>query len=159
LLPLPLTNQGGTTVIQSSGAVTASSGTSTATLSAKSITLSTGVLAPGAPFFGAVLMAKSFQLLQVFANAKCEVRLYGTSVSQGFDAARTTDEPVPPETVPNIISSVALDQTPYQWYWQNRIGANADSPQSKTIYVTVKNISATDAASLTVTISFLPLES
>jgi hypothetical protein len=61
------------------------------------------------------------------------------------------------EVANNLISDVIFDTVPYAWAWQNRIGANQDSPQANNLYVSIKNLSGS-TASPSVTITFLPLE-
>ena len=102
-------------------------------------------------------MANSFQLLSAAANASCRIELYGTATAQVQDLARAVDVPPPAGTMQNLISDVALDTLPFQWFYQNRIGANADSPQKPTVYITVTNIGAATTA-YTLTFQFVRLE-
>ena len=146
---------GGSTSTSSSS----SSSSSSVTLTAKSITFSTGTLPAESEVQTSVQMAESFQLLSISVNGPCEVRLYGTKIAQSHDASRVTGDPVPPEISANVITCITFDTSPYSWGWQNRIGANQDNPQSTAIYVTVINTDPLLADSLTVTISYLPLES
>jgi hypothetical protein len=103
-------------------------------------------------------MAKSFQLLSLGASSPVEVRMYADPITQSGDAPRATDTAVPFEVVAGIITDVVFDTTPYQWNWQNRIGANAQSPQNASIYVSVINPSSAGISGATVTITYLALE-
>lgn len=160
LLPLPsqLMSGAATAVAATSVTSTASAAAAATSLAAKSASVTTGILPPGGIFTGTISLAKSFQLLQLLANTNCDVRLYGAAATQGFDLLRAPDAPVPPEIVPSMISDVILDSNPLQWSWQNRMGANSDSPQTATIYVTIVNLSTTDSAAITVTVQYVPLE-
>jgi hypothetical protein len=122
------------------------------------VPLVTGAIVAGDSFVGSVQMARSFQLLSLTADTQCEIRIYGTALAQSFDNARAADDPVPAEITSDIISSVSLDTAPFAWGFQNRIGANQDTPQAKTIYVSVFNTDV-DVANINISISYLPLES
>ncbi len=154
---------GGSTVKTSSAspfgtAASASSSSATITLSTKTVVFTTGVLAAGNVYQTTLQMAKSFQLIMVTANGPCEVRIYGTQQAQLFDTPRPTGNPVPPEISQNILTCVTLAESPFSWPWQNREGANQDNPQTVAIYVTVFNVVPTSAAPVTVSITYLPLE-
>lgn len=164
VIPLPIsTSVGGggsttnTTVINNGS----SGGGSTQTkLVSASLTLEVPSLIPGQTFTATVLMAKSFQLLQITSTQALEIRLYADAATQSGDLVRITDSPVPFEVVAGIITDVVFDSSPFTWNWQNRIGANADSPQSPNIYVTVINPSSVAGTpSAQVGIQYLPLES
>jgi hypothetical protein len=116
------------------------------------------VTAPGAQFVGTIKMSKSFQLLSVTANGAARIRLYGTAAAQNADLARGLDVAVPAETTQGIITDVALDMAPYRWAWQDRVGANADLPQTTTVYITITNLGSATAAT-SVTIMYVPIES
>src|SRR5271165_2541091 len=166
VIPLPIsTLVGGGTVINNTS-VTNSSGSgggggsssTTATLKSVTVFLNVTPLAGAGVFQATVQMAKSFQLLQIASSQPLEVRLYGNAFAQVSDVARLTDN-APPYEINGIITDVVLDKLPYQWNWQNRIGANADSPQGPTIYVNVVNPSTTATSSASIAITYLPLES
>jgi len=169
VIPLPIQTQAGgtttinnnTTVISTGSTSSSGSGGSTVTkLSAATAILSIPSLLPGATFISTIIMAKSFQLLQLQASQAVEVRLYGDSATQNADLVRITDAPVPFQVVPGLITDIVFDSAPYLWNWQDRIGANADSPQSTTIYVTIINPSQVTALLASqITIQYLPLES
>ncbi len=74
-----------------------------------------------------------------------------------IDAARALDAPLPAELQNGLLSDIVLDTAPYTWTWQNRVGANADNPQSDNIYIAITNLSLS-YASPTVTSKFMPLE-
>jgi hypothetical protein len=165
VLPLPIaTTAGGgsttnnTTVINqgSSGG----GGSSTAKLVSASVTISVPSLTPGQTFTATVALAKSFQLLSLNSTQGVEVRLYSTQAAQSADLVRITDAAVPFEVFPGIITDVVFDTAPFQWAWQNRIAANADSPQTTNIYVTVINPSQlTGVPASLLGVTYLPLES
>jgi len=135
-----------------------SSSSATITLASKTAVFTTNLLPSGSNYLTSLQLSKSFQLLSITANGPCEVRIYGTQQAQMFDAPRPTGNPVPPEITQNILTCVTLDTPPFLWGWQNRVGVNQDIPQTSTIYVTVFNIVPTSAAPVTVTITYLPLE-
>jgi hypothetical protein len=165
VIPLPISTASGaggttnnnTTIIQQGGG----SGTPTqATLNSASVTLNVPSLNPGQAFTATVVMAKSFQLLALNSSQGFEVRLYATAGTQSGDIVRTTDTAVPFEVVAGIITDVVFDTAPFVWNWQNRIAANADSPQTTNIYVTVLNPSQLAGVPAgQVSITYLPLES
>ncbi len=153
---------GGSTVTKSSSpfgtAAGSSSSSATVTLSPKTTVFTTGVLPGGSNYQTTLQLSKSFQLLNAFANGPCEVRIYGTQQAQIFDATRPTGNPVPPEISQNIITCITMSDSPFAWPWQDRVGANQDNPQTVAIYVTVFNVVPTSAAPVTVSITYLPLE-
>ena len=166
VLPLPPNpgSGGGTTTIVNNVGTSGSSGggtstNTTTTLVASSVAPVTGLLIAGGVFTGTVLLAKSFQLLSISANAACEVRLYGTAAAQAFDAARPLDTPVSPEVTSNLIVDVVLDTLPYFWPLQNIVGANQDTPQSKTLYISVFNLAGAPVTNIAVTLNYVALES
>jgi len=143
-----------TTVIPSPGGGSSSGGS----IAASQIVVKTPVIFPGNKFVGSASLPKSFQLLSIAVGSPCRVQLYGTALAQSQDLSRALDTPPGAGTAQNIICDVALDTAPYQWSFQNRIGANADNPQSATIFVTITNLDATSDA-ITLTIQYVPLES
>ena len=162
-LPISTTSGGGsitnTTVVNQGGGSGGGTVVPTKLISA-TVTLNIPALTPGGIFTATVVMAKSFQLLQLTSSAPLEIRLYGDAITQGGDVPRATDTAVPFETVPGVITDVVFDTAPFQWNWQNRIGANADPVQNTNIYVTVINPSQiVGSASAVISIQYLPLES
>ena len=161
-LPVSVIASGGTVINNTS--VTNSSGSSSSTATGttlKSVTvfLTVNPLTARGVFQSTIVMAKSFQLLQIASNQPVEVRLYGNALAQVSDVARLTDNS-PNFEINGVITDVVFDTLPYQWNWQNRIGANADSPQGTTIYVNVINPSASVATTTaSIAITYLPLES
>jgi hypothetical protein len=153
------TQTGGVTnnYVTSSTSSGSSSSTSTATIKAVQASTTTTAVAPNSQFVGTILMSKSFQLLMVTTSAAARVQLYGTLFAQSSDLARSLDAAVPAETTQNIITDVALDTSPFQWSWQDRVGANADTPQTSNIYLTVTNLGVA-VVPITVTITYVPLE-
>lgn len=151
------TNGSGTVVQNTTVIQSGSSSSSSTTLKAVQNSLITPVLIPGGIFTGSILLAKSFQLLSITTNFATRVELYGTANAQSLDVGRAIDTAPSAGVFQNIISDVALDTIPYQWPYQNRIGANGDNPQKAVLYVTVTNID-TVATAITVTFSFVGLE-
>jgi len=148
-----ITNNFASASIASSG----SSGTSTTTIVTAQAVIATTAISPGSTFVNKLTMSKSFQLLSVTANGAARIRLYGTAFAQISDLSRGLDVAVAAETTMNVITDVIMDTAPYQWYWQNRVGANADTPQTSTVYITVTNLSMA-VGSTAVTITYVPLE-
>jgi hypothetical protein len=170
---MPLVPQsGGTTTVTTGGSTSGSGGgsgssgsgggtpTPTPTPAPTSQTISvTANVAPLGAVITQVTASRSFQLFSISANAGCCVRLYGNAAAQSVDNARAIDAPVPAELTQNIIIDVVFDTTPYFWTTQNIVGVNSDSPQGKTLYVTILNPTDTPLSNATVFITFLPLES
>ena len=125
---------------------------------AQQASITTGNLNPGQTFVNSFLVADSFQLLNISTNSPARVQLYGTNTAQLGDSYRGLDVPTPAGTVQNIICDVVLDTSPYQWSFQNRTGANADSPQTTTVYVTITNLDSTTDV-ITLTLTYVPIES
>jgi hypothetical protein len=163
-LPLATASGSGTTinnsfVQNSSGSGSGGGSSSGTTLKAVTAFVNVSPLSPIGVFATTVQMAKSFQLLQVTSSQPLEIRLYGTALAQVSDIARLTDN-APPFEINHVITDVVLDTAPYQWSWQNRICANADNPQTTTIYITIVNPSGSvGTSSASVAITYLPLES
>ena len=162
---MPIVPQsGGTTTVTESSSTSSSSGSSSSssssgtTLTAQTISVTANVAASEA-VVTQVTASRSFQLFSISANAGCCVRLYGNAAAQSVDNARAIDAPVPAELTQNILIDVVFDTTPYFWTTQNIAGVNSDSPQGKTLYVTILNPTDTPLSNVTVFITFLPLES
>lgn len=165
VIPLPISTVAGggaqitnnTTIIQQGSSGGSSSA---AKLVSASVNVNSPTLLPGQTYTQTVQMAKSFQLLLVTSTQPVEVRIYSDALTQAADLVRATDHAVPFEVVAGLITDIVFDTPPYQWNWQNRIGANADATQSTNIYVTVINPSQVSGAlPATIAITFLPLES
>ena len=166
VLPLPANTGigGGTTTTNTTIVQQAASGASTGGSSGTLVATSVSYVAPLLSVDGQVLKsltlsAKSFQLISCTSTAPCEVRLYGSAAAQVADSARATDAPLPAELGNNLISDIVLDTSPLKWNWQNRVGANSDTPQSTNLYMTVINLSAETSVQPTLTLVLLPLES
>ena len=84
--------------------------------------------------------------------------MYGSQVAMAIDSSRLLDDPLPAELANNLITDVALDTAPYVWNWQNRVGANSDTPQNTNMYVAVTNLGISTTQVL-LTVVFLQLES
>jgi hypothetical protein len=120
--------------------------------------ITTGALPLGTVLQTSTQMAQSGQLISMFTNGPCEVRLYGTQTAQAFDASRPSGNPIPPEISQNVITCVIIDTAPFVWGWQSRMFTNQDSPQTATIYCTVIGTNSLSGAPVTVTITYVPLE-
>lgn len=156
--PSNITGSSGGTVISTTNITTAStSSSSSVSLAATSASFTTPTINPNAYYSGSVLLAKSFQLLSIAANAPCEIRMYGSQAEQLIDAGRSLDQAPSAGVWQNIITDVALDSSPYIFYCQNRNGANADSPQTSLIYITVFNI-GTVSQQITASFQYVALE-
>ena len=162
VLPLPVSNGlGGASVTNNNTTVISSGGggSSAVSLAAKVVVVKTSLLGPSATLRQTVAMpAKSFQLLSCIATGACEVRIYGSASAMSADSTRALDAPLAAELSNGLLSDVVLDTAPYQWAWQNRIGANSDNPQTNNLYVSITNLSSSTASPV-VSVTFLPLES
>ena len=148
-----------TNIVSNTSSGSSSGGTGTSTnLKAKQTSITTSVLNFNDIFQGSLLLAKSFQLLQVTVSSAARVEIYGTALAQINDLSRGLDEAFPAGTSQNIITDLAIDSAPLVWSWQNKIGANNDFPQTSLIYITVTNLSVA-SLTITVTIGYVPLES
>jgi hypothetical protein len=155
---ITITNNYGGSSTSTSGGATSGGGTSGGySLSPSIANVKTVVLTPGQSYIGALSMSKSFQLLSLSANGPIRFELYGTALAQTSDAGRALDIPPAAGTVQNIICDVVLDTAPYQWAFQNRVGANGDSPQGPTAYATVTNLGSGSSAA-TVALTYVALE-
>jgi hypothetical protein len=162
VLPLPTNNGlgGGSTVTNTTIVQAPSSGgTSSTALTAKTVTYVSPFLNTGSTSFSTLnLTAKSFQLISMTATGPCEVRIYGSAIAMAIDASRTMDAPPAAEYANNIITDIVLDTAPYIWNWQNRVGANSNTPQTSTAYIAVTNLSGGPTA-VQINLTLLPLES
>lgn len=162
VIPLPLqtsSSGGSVTNVTNVTSLPSSSSTSVSTSQVSaSVSLSVPALAPGQSFTATLTIAKSFQLRLLTATNPVEARLYSTAVAQSGDLPRATDTPPPFEVTSDIITDVVFDSPPYQWSWQNRVAANADNPQTSSLYITVINPTTTGLGATSITVTFLPLE-
>lgn len=168
VIPLPVQQgAGGSAVNVTNVSTTASSsGGGTAPvvpptpLTPATVVFNVPFLAPGATYQTSVKMSRSFQQLQLQATQPVEVRMYSNPVTQVIDIARVTDIAVPFDTIEGVLTDIVFDQYPFQWEWENRIGANADNPQTTNVYFTVVNPSQTTGVNPSVvTVIYQPLES
>lgn len=137
------------------GSVTSSNAPS---LTAAQQSLTTAVINPNDAYAGALqLNCKSFQVLTVTANMAVRVQLYGTQTAQRLDLSRPLDVGPAPGTTQNLIFDIVLDTAPFQWSFQNVVGANGDAPQTPQVYLTVTNLGQSSAAA-TLTFLYVPLE-
>lgn len=117
-------------------------------------------LSPGATYQTTLKMSRSFQPLQLRATQPVEVRFYSNPTTQIIDIARVTDIAVPFDSIEGVLTDIVFTQSPFQWEWENRVGANADTPQTINVYVTVVNPSQTTGVNPSlVTVVYQPLES
>lgn len=158
VIPLPFQTAGTGSAVTNVTNVTSTpssggSGGSATTLPSASVSFSVPSLTPGQSFPTSVQMAKSFRLLFITSTNPLEARIYATALAQTIDIGRPSDTAPPFETTQGLISDVIMDTSPFQWNWADRGGANADNPQTKTIYVTVVNngISAIGGSNCTIT--------
>lgn len=161
LLPLPTNNGvgGGTTINNTTVVNSSSSGGSTSSLTAKTLAVTSPLLpANGVSYQTLNMSSKSFQLISCKANVACEIRIYGSSMAMAIDASRPLDAPLAAELGNNMITDVAMDTAPFTWNWQNRIGANSDTPQTVNAYIAIRNLGSTPNT-VSLTITFLELES
>ena len=162
---MPLRPQTATSTIEvasgssSSSSSGSSSGGSSTTLTSKSVSVAINNLAGNSVILTNVTMAKSFQAVSIASSAACCVRLYGSGSAQATDSARPVDAPVPAELTQNIIIDVVFDTSPFLWGTQNIMGVNQNSPQNTSMFLSIVNPSPTPISGLTVTITFVPLES
>ena len=103
-------------------------------------------------------MAKAFVVLQVTVNVAARVRLYSTATAQTIDMFRPITQGPGYGTEQGIIGDVVLDTAPVVWQAVDMVGANGDSPQATTVYITVDNISQASEA-VTISIVYVPIQS
>lgn len=168
VIPLPVqqgigiagTNVTNVTTTASGGSGGTTPVTPPTTLTPATVAFNVPFLSPGATYKTTVKMSESFQQLQLRATQPVEVRFYSNPTTQIMDIARVTDIAVPFDTIEGVLTDIVFNQYPFQWEWQNRIGANADNPQTTNIYITVVNPSQTTGVNAsTVTVVYQPLES
>lgn len=141
----------------STGSGTGGGSTTPTTNSAVQGPITTGALNPNATTTATLQASKSFQLLTLSANRACRIQLYGTNQARSSDAGRPLDVSPPAGSTQNIICDVVLDTSPFTWAFQSRVGANADSPQGKVIYVRITNLSA-QIAPINASVGYVPIE-
>lgn len=147
-----------TNVFVSSGSSSGGSGGggTTTNLVVNQFSIRTPVLSPNAKFIGSIQLSKVFQLLGVTVSSPSRVELYGTASSQSADLSRGLDVPLPAGSFQNVIFDIAIDTSPYSWSFQDRVGANADSPVTSRAYLTVTNIGSASTA-ITISMSYVPI--
>ena len=162
--PPPVQNGSGPTTINNYGGSSSSGGGSgggsggTSPIPVAQTAITTVSIGPNTSFVGSVTLSRAFQLLSVNSSAPCRVRLYGTAAAQSADSYRGLDIPLPAGTIQNVICDIVLDTSPFQWTFQDRVGANGDTPVSPTTYITVTNLDSTTDA-ITVSFSYVPIVS
>jgi len=157
--PANSSNGGGSSTINVGSISTSSSssgGTTPATMpSSQNASVTTPTLAPGQTWTGTLQMAKSFIVVQATTSAFARVELYGTKIAQTLDLSRPVTQG-PPNTTRGLILDVAL-LTAKTWQVLDCVGSNDDSTRSKTIYITITNLS-TGAGAITASLLFVPEE-
>jgi hypothetical protein len=157
-VPAQAPAQGAGSTSTSSVVVTSSSSTTNNPATSQTVSISTATISPGATYTGIITMAKAFVLLTLSLSAAARIELYGTLNAQTADLHR------PPTIGPGfgveqgIITDIVLDTAPYVWQAVNVIGANADTPQTQNIYISVTNLSAASQAYV-VSIQYVPIQS
>jgi len=158
-LPPPISAQGAGT---NSTSIVTSSASSTSTNNpplAQSASVTTPVLNPGDQFIGTILLAKSFYLIQLTVSLGARVQLYSTATYQSLDLGRAVITPVGLGTNQGLIFDAALDTAPIVWQCNPvPLGANADTPQTNAIYVTITNIDVVSSP-VSVTFTYVPTQS
>jgi hypothetical protein len=145
-------------VVSGGGGSSSGGGGSTVPVTAAQQSITTSILNPGQVFTGTVPLSRSFQMLTITSNMAVRVQGYGTRIAQTLDLSRAIDVGPAPGTTQNLIFDIVLDTTPFQWSFQNVVGANGDTPQMGQMYVTVTNVGQASAQA-TVTFLYVPLES
>lgn len=149
---------GGTTVnnvVQTGG----SSTTTTVSLTVKTASVTTSVLSPGQNFTGVISMSRMFAIQQVTASGAARIRLYATASAQSVDVSRTSAQPPAYGTTQGLIAGVSLNTVPYMWlFTPPAIGTNGDTPTMPQAYITVTQLGGM-SGTITVTITYLPLQS
>src|SRR5262249_38285021 len=107
---------------------------------------------------GVFTMAKAFVVLTVAVSAAARVRLYSTALAQTLDLSRPATQGPGFGTEQGIIGDISLDTAPVVWQAVNMVGANGDSPQTTSIYLTCDNI-GNSSGSITVSVTFVPVQS
>lgn len=166
VIPLP-TSQGASggvatnvTNVTESTSGSSSSGNTPTTLTALTLVVPVPTLLPGGTYSTFLRAAESYQLIMISATQPVEVRLYSNATTQSVDQFRLTDVSVNFNQIQGVVTDIVMDTAPYSWGWENRVGVNADSPQTTKLYVTVVNPSQVAAVPASaVTIVLLPLES
>ena len=145
-----------TTTTSGGGAVTPTTPTQILPLTAF---FNVPALGPAGTYTTILKLTQSFQLLQLNPTQPLEIRMYSNPTTQTQDIARPTDYAVNFDAIEGFITDVTFDTVPYSYEWQNRVGANADTPQTVNVYITVVNPSQTTGVNAaTVTVIYVPLE-
>jgi hypothetical protein len=163
VIPLPIQTGGTstTTFVGNSSSSSSSGGSSTVvtpTITIKSAMFTTGGIPVGNWVLGTITLSRSFQLATISVNNPCEVRLYGSSLTQTIDSSRPVDAPVPAEITQGLIADVIFDTAPFTWGFQNTVGCNQSAPQTTTAFITVLNSGNTALPGVQVSVAYVPLE-
>jgi hypothetical protein len=163
--PPPLTSStgtsagGNTTSSSSSSTIVNNNTTNSVTLKPLMASLTTPVLNPGQTYTTSLAFSRMFGIIRVTATAAARVRVYATVQAQTSDLIRPTTQAPAYGTTQGLILDITMDTAPYNWLttWLP-VGANGDSPATPLAYVTVDQIAAMSGP-VTVSFSYLPLES
>lgn len=107
----------------------------------------------GFPYTGTIELAESFDVLQVGVSDTCRVRLYATENAQLADLTRDNNTAPTAGAQHGVIFDLYLDTVDKLSWLMSPIapGANGDTPQSSTLYITVDPLAyATEAYTVTI---------
>jgi hypothetical protein len=145
----------GTTTIVQQG----SSTTTTVTLTPKTASVTTAVISFGQNFQGILQTSRMFAIQSVTASGAARIRVYATAAAQTADLSRTSAQSPAYGTTQGLIAGVSLTTVPYIWlFTPPAVGTNGDSPTTPQSYITVGQLGSM-SGSITVTVTFLPLQS
>jgi hypothetical protein len=133
--------------------------TNTVTLTPKTASSTTAVISSGQNFTAVVPMARMFALQTVTASGAARIRVYATASAQTTDLSRPSTQAPSYGTTQGLIAGVVLNTAPYIWlFTPPAIGTNGNTPITPLAYVTITNLAGM-SGTITVTFTFLPLQS
>lgn len=160
------TGQGNTTVtnvVGGGGAGTSTGGGGGTIVTVPNISKNTAFVTPaisqGQIYQTTISLSAAFLLFQVSVSSPARVELYATGAAQLSDAGRAITTPILLGSSTGLIADFALAlPTEAKWLCSPVVvGANGDTPQSPTCYVSVTNLNASTVP-ITVSFLYLPLE-
>ena len=157
-VPAQAPAQGAGSTSTSSVVISSSSSTTNNPATSQTASISTATISPGTTYTGIITMAKAFVLLTVSLSAAARIELYSTLAAQTSDLHRPSTVGPGFGVEQGIITDIVLDTAPYVWQAVNVIGANADTPQTQNVYISVTNLSAA-SQTYVVSIQFVPVQS
>lgn len=157
----PLTQIGGsssssggssTTVISTGSSGSSDTDTDDDSVSPTITSITTPTITLGTSYLGTIPIDLSFDVLQVSVDNACRVRLYSTAAAQAADQFRDNNTLPTAGTQHGIIFDLYLDTADkFNWLMSPVApGANGDSPQSSTLYITVDPISTSTGITVTI---------